>query len=340
MKNIFIVLLLLFTKNVISQTDYIKELAKLKTLKSSYLKKTNEYNELIKDYNDSLKIINKKISELEKFNKIDKDSNLHEIAYVNYDDTKIFSQPNFDSSVLLMLSKGDSIKVLDYYIGKPYTKLLFWVVNISGKKGYIQEKKLSGNNGVDLIYFKTEIDTRNEILKRELEDIKNREELRKKLAKKETDSLKRLDYVNNCQYERNENDEFNGHIEKFTPFYYIHGENDFSMTETLYIQLRKIGSEKYVIFKSNSDLGCTSSYKNNQSYVKIKLENNDIVTFYHRSDVDCGDYRLFGRITQSDINKLKKSEIKNIRLVGTKYKKDILVTDFKNIFMKKLDCIN
>jgi hypothetical protein len=69
----------------------------------------------------------------------------------------------------------------------------------------------------------------------------------------------------------------------------------------LYFSLNRIHKQKYVVFKLNKDLGCTTSYSNNRSFVKITLKNGDVITFKHFDDTYCDDFTLYGRLTYNDI---------------------------------------
>lgn len=161
-----------------------------------------------------------------------------------------------------------------------------------------------------------------------IREVENEERLRKSKLEK---------YFNECSYTTNEKDEFTGIIRKITSYYNI---DEFEIFNTdLKIRLRRYGSSKYVEIKSSQDLGCTSPYSTNKSSVKFKLENGDIVTFYHKGDIDCGNFNLLGLLTGSDISRLKKSPIKTVRLSGTEYYHDVTNLFFKNFFIKKLDCV-
>ena len=107
----------------------------------------------------------------------------------------------------------------------------------------------------------------------------------------------------------------------------------------LAIRLKRYGSSKTFVIGYSGDLGCASPYSTNPSFVKFKLENGDIITFYHKGDIDCGDFDLLGKLSANDITRLKKSPIKSVRLSGTDYYKDFTDLFFKDFFIKKLDCI-
>ncbi len=183
-----------------------------------------------------------------------------------------------------------------------------------------------------------------------VEEIKKSEKLANEETKRKRDSLIKLRKVENrkqkieeyktiCQYSQNNIDEFDGVLKTYTESYCVDndpGEGFVGMC----IQLRKIGNNEYVVFEHFIDLGCTSSYETNKSVVKVKLENNDILEFYHRGDIDCGTYRLFARLTPSDKARLKRSPISIIRLEGTDSFFDVKDIVYKDIFIDKLRCLD
>jgi hypothetical protein len=73
--------------------------------------------------------------------------------------------------------------------------------------------------------------------------------------------------------------------------------------------------------------------------VKVTLENNDVITFHHSWDLDCGDFSLKGSLSNANMEKLQKSPIKSIVLHGTKANKEIENLEYKEFFMDKLKCI-
>ncbi|MCH7784398.1 MAG: hypothetical protein IIB06_03130 [Bacteroidetes bacterium] len=170
---------------------------------------------------------------------------------------------------------------------------------------------------------------------KEIERINKNKKIRLENIKLEEE--RRKEYINDCNYIVNEKDEFTKLIRKNTLKYKVDKyENNKS---DLRIQLIRYGNSKYVRIRSNRDLGCTSPYSTDKSYVKFKLENGDIVTFFHRDDIDCGNFNLLGKLTQNDIVRLKKSPIKTVRLNGTDYYHDVENLFFKDFFIKKLDCL-
>lgn len=107
----------------------------------------------------------------------------------------------------------------------------------------------------------------------------------------------------------------------------------------LHIELYSKGGKKKVIF-SAIDLGCTSPYKNNRSWVKVMLENDDVITFYHSGNLDCGGFELWGNISNSEIARLKQSPVKAIKMEGTEYNHTITDLDWPTFFIDQLKCYN
>ncbi len=140
-----------------------------------------------------------------------------------------------------------------------------------------------------------------------------------------------------CEYSINEVDEFNSKNKKYTKNYSLYYSD--SSYGIIGISLINIDNELYVNITSNYDLGCTSSYENNKSYASVKLKNGDILKFYHRGELNCSEFNLFGRLSKSEVARLKKSPIKVIRLSGTKYNNDYKDIVWRSFFIDKLNCI-
>jgi hypothetical protein len=97
------------------------------------------------------------------------------------------------------------------------------------------------------------------------------------------------------------------------------------------------GSQKKLVF-STIDLGCTSPYRNNRSLVKVMLENDDVLTFYHSGQLDCGSFELWGNLSNAEIVRLKKSPIKAIRMEGTDLFHTVTEFDWPTLFIDQLKC--
>lgn len=112
------------------------------------------------------------------------------------------------------------------------------------------------------------------------------------------------------------------------------------ISQGLMLHLYSKGSKKKVVFWSSSDLGCTSPYKNNRSKVRVMLENEDVITFYHSGNLDCGAFELWGNVSNSELLRLKKSPIKAIKLSGTEYYDTIEDFEWPTFFIDQLKCFN
>lgn len=176
---------------------------------------------------------------------------------------------------------------------------------------------------------------------RELKEIEDKKELKKK-----SDSLQILDMRKKCHYVRNEIDKYEK-IKVVEIEYYPVKSNDelffphqLSVIHDLSIKLMKYGGQTFIYFHLNEDLGCASGYRSSRSSVKVYLQNDDIITFYHNDDTDCSEFTLRGSLSENEIIRLKKAKIESIRLEGTKYYKDIDAIDYKDFFIDKLKCLN
>lgn len=280
---------------------------------------------LIEKRKDSIEE-SKRIAELNEIKRIDSiKPNILEYAadslltFTARSGASIKVHPEPSSKIIESFYYETKVVVLDYVNN-------YFKVCADNKCGYLSE-----------IFWRKKINskTENELVS-EFINIKTREESEKNHTEEEDRLLTAKDtYFNKCSYSQNEKDEFSGVTRKNTKFYYL----DNYSYGYLSIQLRRYGNSKVVIIKSAHDLGCTSPYSNNRSTVKFKLENGDIVTFYHFSDIECGDFELWGKLTTKDIYRLKKSPIKTVRLSGTEYYHDFKDLLFKDFFIKKLDCI-
>ncbi|MBD0822603.1 hypothetical protein [Aestuariibaculum marinum] len=260
--------------------------------------------------------------------------NIEPAKTIALENITFYESPSFDKKSGV-IKVNDSFNIVNYYRGIPYRNITFYNIRYKGQKGYINSKrKLKMSNYRISFEFEKEIN----MFKDSISRIKTKKEREERLARQMlADSLKNDLYFNKCSYIKNEVDEFEGYKIISTIDYIINDPK--LVVRELRIQLARVKNEKFVIF-SSYDLGCTSPYKSSKSYVKVKLENNDIITFYHHGDIDCGDeFRLYGRISESEIARLKSSEIKTVRLSGTEGYLDVDVDYFKDFFIKKLKCI-
>ncbi|SFD20037.1 hypothetical protein, partial [Algibacter pectinivorans] len=143
----------------------------------------------------------------------------------------------------------------------------------------------------------------------------------------------RMKYRNECHYQINDYDRFYNITTKRT--------EEYSISNKLTAELYQQGVKSNVFFNLSEDLGCASYLPNQRSSLKITLENNRTVTFYHSWDIECGDVFHFKAILTNDQKSvLKSSPIKSIVLRGTKGTKDINFIEYKEFFMDKLKCID
>ena len=178
--------------------------------------------------------------------------------------------------------------------------------------------------------------------RKELEALRNRTAIAKEAntsisyskeeENKKATLLERIKYRDSCHYQINEYDRFYNITTIRTEPYTLNK----NLTEELYKQGRKTN----VIFNLSEDLGCATYLPNQRSSVKITLENNRIVNFYHSWDIECGELFLFkARLSSININILKKSPIKSIVIHGTQGYKEINFIEYKEFFIDKLKCI-
>jgi hypothetical protein len=144
--------------------------------------------------------------------------------------------------------------------------------------------------------------------------------------------LERIKYRDSCHYQINEYDRFYNITTIRTEPY--------TLNKNLTVELYKQGRKTNVFFNLSEDLGCATYLPNQRSSIKITLENNRIVNFYHSWDIECGELFLFkARLSSININILKKSPIKSIVIHGTQGYKEINFIEYKEFFIDKLKCI-
>lgn len=141
----------------------------------------------------------------------------------------------------------------------------------------------------------------------------------------------KVEFRNTCDYSINEFDKFYGIRTIRT--------NPYSINKKLTVEFYKQAQRTNIFFNLSEDLGCASYLPNVRSNVKVTLENDDVVAFYHSWDIDCGNFNFKGNLSNSDMERLKKSPIKSITLNGTENSRDITEIDFKEFFINKLKCI-
>ena len=178
--------------------------------------------------------------------------------------------------------------------------------------------------------------------RKELEALRNRTAIAKEAntsisyskeeENKKATLLERIKYRDSCHYQINEYDRFYNITTIRTEPY--------TLNKNLTVELYKQGRKTNIFFNLSEDLGCATYLPNQRSSVKITLENNRIVNFYHSWDIECGELFLFkARLSSININILKKSPIKSIVIHGTQGYKEINFIEYKEFFIDKLKCI-
>ena len=176
--------------------------------------------------------------------------------------------------------------------------------------------------------------------RKELEALRNRTTIAKEAntsnskeeENKKATLLERIKYRDSCHYQINEYDRFYNITTIRTEPY--------TLNKNLTVELYKQGRKTNVFFNLSEDLGCATYLPNQRSSIKITLENNRIVNFYHSWDIECGELFLFkARLSSININILKKSPIKSIVIHGTQGYKEINFIEYKEFFIDKLKCI-
>ncbi len=109
---------------------------------------------------------------------------------------------------------------------------------------------------------------------------------------------------------------------------------------SLNISIMKSEDSRYLKISTVEEMGCITPYINSGSKVVFKLKNGLKVSFFHSGEEDCSNYALIGKLTSSDIKKLKSSPIKMVRIYGSKRYIDLYTISYKDFFIEKIDCIN
>jgi hypothetical protein len=123
--------------------------------------------------------------------------------------------------------------------------------------------------------------------------IKKQNSLRElKIIREHEDLLYRM--ANECWYDTNEIDEFTSKRRIILTSLPTTGPE----SNYVHIGLRRQGNNKVVVFYTGNELGCASPYNHDRSKALVKLENGDVLTFYHSADVDCGRFILYGKYYQ------------------------------------------
>jgi hypothetical protein len=141
----------------------------------------------------------------------------------------------------------------------------------------------------------------------------------------------------NCDYYKNETDEFTKAIKKITKSQTINNQHNADKTEALYLALKRIDNSKFLeltIFRRHSLGGRQTYCFAKDSKVMIKLSNDSIRTLTYIGDVDCAngdvtssqygsytDYNLTGNFLLTDelLDELGKNKMTKIRIYFTDF---------------------
>jgi hypothetical protein len=255
----------------------------------------------------------------------------------------VFSHFEKNRIVLVQFKKEEKCLLLEYFGDKVYKiKYKKWI-------GYISSDFIFLNNQLKSTLEKEESIQEKE-LKSEIAIIQKPDEvvqvknIEKVIEKVNNDTITTDDFNNaketisettlktDCHYLINEIDSYENIELIKTDNYWVNND--------LRIELYKKGNKKYVFFNYQGNLGCASLYTDNRSFVKVILENDNVITFYHTWDIDCGDFSLKGILSNSNMQKLQDSPIKSILLHGTKGNMEIENLEYKEFFIDKLKCLN
>lgn len=228
---------------------------------------------------------------------------------------------------LLLFTEDDIIEVCNFKIGdtitlKAISDISYFYAEKDGCYGFISDFNFETNDFVKNAK-KAYLNVSDSIQKVKTQTRKIEEQ-----ARIDNENKK---YRAKCEYSVNEVDNFTGKKRKNIIFY--------DLANDLRIRLQKYGSARLVWFSTFINLGCASPYKNNQSEVKVKLENGKIFSFYHIGNIDCSGFTLVARITNTEYIELQKSKINVIRLNGTKHYMDFEDITYNTFFQDKLKCI-
>lgn len=255
---------------------------------------------------------------------------------------KVFSHFEKNRIVLVQFKKNEACVLLEYFENKTYKiKFKKWVGYVSSEDVFLNDQ-LKSTLEKDEKIKEPELKSDVAIIQ-EPNKVIEAEKIEKEIAKviddkniaentKKADSINKRALKNDCYYLINEINDYD-HVE-------LVRTDNYKVNNNLRIELYRKNNKKYVFFNYQGSLGCASFYSDNRSFVKVTLENNDVITFHHSWYMDCGDFSLKGSLSNSNMEKLQKSPIKSMVLHGTKASKEIENLEYKEFFIDKLKCIN
>lgn len=240
------------------------------------------------------------------------------LGIIKYNNTSVLKATNSFKNKIGVLNTKDTITIIGI-IDEGNSS--FGIVDYKNKRGFIFSNDLM--NLEEYKKFKTLISKKN----------KETEEVLNKKREKELKSK--------CQYNFNGYDAIDKKNKKYTEYYNLFEVKSSNKSEKKLLEIRlfRVNKTKYIQFYTSNDLGCTSPYNHNKSYVKIKLKNNKIITLENIDEINCGDYKMTSILLESQIKALSSSPIESIRLSGTDYYQDYKEFKWKTFFIDKLKCI-
>lgn len=134
-----------------------------------------------------------------------------------------------------------------------------------------------------------------------------------------------------CNYQKNVYDKYYNVTTKLTTLY--------NVSKELKLELFKEGPKTSIFFYASKNLGCVNKLQENNCYVRVKLENKNIIYFNHTWNEECGEFQLKSDISDKQMLLLSTSPIESIILKGSKDIYEILKVDNKTLFMDKMSCI-
>ena len=138
--------------------------------------------------------------------------------------------------------------------------------------------------------------------------------------------------VSDCNYWKDEVDDFTGNVKKYTESQLVGNTEDSSLN----IELRRFDKSYLMYVSYSGDLGCVSS----SSWIMFKLLNGEIVKLIDFvGDINCDDMNMFYSVSQENIDKLLKSPIEKIRVQGSENFSDIEKMKLPNFFIDNFKCI-
>ena len=139
--------------------------------------------------------------------------------------------------------------------------------------------------------------------------------------------------LSDCNYWKNEVDDFTGKVKIYTKSKYV--GNSSGSSGKLSIELRRFDDSYIMVVTHSSGLGCVST----TSYIMIKLLNEIVIKLINFGDINCSDMNFFFLLPETELKKLLSSPIDQIRVQGTEYYDDVDNILLPNYFIENFKCI-